>query len=66
MYMLPSMLVCVLCEAPQHHPHVLDEVLAVINHVQEKDDEGNKKEDSGAAPSSEFKYVTKQTRTCSS
>ncbi|XP_050687762.1 serine/threonine-protein kinase ATR-like isoform X2 [Eriocheir sinensis] len=61
MYMLPSMLVCVLCEAPQHHPHVLDEVLAVINHVQEKDDEGNKKEDSGAAASSEFKQLAVQT-----
>lgn len=57
MYLLPSILVCVLCEAQHHHSHVLDEVLAVMNHMQEKEDNSSKKEDSSAVLSSEFKLV---------
>ncbi|KAK8381931.1 hypothetical protein O3P69_015148 [Scylla paramamosain] len=60
MYLLPFILVCVLCEAQQFHSHVLDEVFAVMNHMQEKEDD-SKKEDSSAVLSSEFRQLAVQT-----
>lgn len=54
-YLLPSILICVLCEAPDHQQQITTEVLAVMNQLQEKD------KDETTAPSIlsiEIKYVT--------
>ncbi|KAK8731546.1 hypothetical protein OTU49_007362 [Cherax quadricarinatus] len=56
MYLLPSILVCVLRESAHHHDQIITEILAVMSQMQEK----QKKEDS-LAPSSEFKHLAVQT-----
>ncbi|KAG7176083.1 serine/threonine-protein kinase atr-like [Homarus americanus] len=56
MYLLPSILVCVLRESADHHNQILTEVLAVMSQMQEK----QKKEDT-VALSPEFKHLAVQT-----